>query len=852
MLRPVSCADSAASNLLIETARYEFSTYSWRPFANQYPDALAVCGRPTKVSSTIGNTLSCGTFNAMTGSHNAGEKPSQVYEAVLVIGLVLQVGQVAAQTNLVTNPGFETGTATGWSVFGSSTLSVETSQVHSGNYACLVTNRTATWNGIAQSFAGVLQAGLTYDVSAWVRLVSGANQTMQLTMQKADGSGTSYAAVASGSVSSSDWTQLSGQYTYSASGGVSALNLYAEVPSSSTAAFYIDDIELGGGTLVTNPPINGLSVVDWNNVHQRVDGFGASSAWNGSWNTAEADLLFSTNTNISYQSGTYNGVGLSLLRNHITYANTTLPSDTPTTVETNIMLMAQARGARVWSTPWTPAAGFKSTRDIYDSGVATGNGIDGGSYLGSGNNITNLNYASQLANYVVSMKNQGINLYAISIQNEPDAFVTNYEACQWTGAQFHDFVTNLYSGLSAKGVGSTKIILAESQNWTDPRNLAGPAMSDPAVAADVGIIANHNYVANNSAGDQSTPAAIPSYGKALWETEVALLSGSDSSIANGVSYAQRIHLFMTRAQANAYHYWWLVAYGSGNEGLLDTSAAPTKRLFTFGQYSRFVRPNFYRMDATSSQPSALISAYRDTNSTAFAIVVVNTNAATNVIQTFNLADFTAAFVTPWITSATLSLAPQAPVNVTNSSFTYEVPAMSVVTLFGRGNTPPTLGAGLDQTVNVGVTLQVTNTASDLDLPVQTLTFSPGNTFPAGATLNSSSGVFSWRPQVSQADTTHVIQIQVTDSGSPPLSATNHFTVTVNALTNPVIGSVTVSAGLVNLPVSGPQGPDYTLLTSTNLLDWQPLLTTNPVAMPFGLTDTNASNAARFYRLQLGP
>ena len=81
------------------------------------------------------------------------------------------------------------------------------------------------------------------------------------------------------------------------------------------------------------------------------------------------------------------------------------------------------------------------------------------------------------------------------------------------------------------------------------------------------------------------------------------------------------------------------------------NAGPTKRMFAIGNYSRFVRPNFYRVEATSSQPSALTSAYKATNSTAFAIVVVNTNAATDVIQTFNLTNFTAASVTPWITSA---------------------------------------------------------------------------------------------------------------------------------------------------------------------------------------------------------
>ena len=299
----------------------------------------------------------------------------QFIPGVLLLAL-LAISGVSGQaqtTNFLTNPGFETGNTTGWLAFGSPTLTVESTQVHSGNYACAVTGRTATYMGIAQSLVGVLTSGQTYNVSAWVRLVSGGNQNMQLTVQKTDGSGTGYTLIISNSVSSSSWTQLSGTYTYNPSGTVSALNFYAEVPTSSNASYYIDDVQFNGTIVtVTNSSTNGVSTVDWNNVHQRIDGFGASSAWNGSWNTAEADLLFSTNNNISYQSGTYNGAGLSLLRNHIAYAGTTLASDTPTTVETSIMQMAQARGARVWSTPWTPAVGFKGPNDIYDSGVAIG------------------------------------------------------------------------------------------------------------------------------------------------------------------------------------------------------------------------------------------------------------------------------------------------------------------------------------------------------------------------------------------------------------------------------------------------------------------------------------------------
>jgi glucuronoarabinoxylan endo-1,4-beta-xylanase len=622
-----------------------------------------------------------------------------------------------------------------------------------------------------------------------------------------------------------------------------------------TSKMYVDNIYLTGGTTPPNPPISGLSSVDWNTVHQRIDGFGASSAWNGSWNTAEADLLFSSSTNISYQSGTYNGAGLSLLRNHIAYAGTTAATAVPTTAETQIMQLAQARGARVWSTPWTPPAGFKSTNDIYDGDKATAGGIDGGSYLGSGGNITNVNYASQLANYVNSMETTyGVNIYALSVQNEPDADVTNYEACQWNGSQIHDFVTNLSTALAAKGYGATQIIIPESQNWTADEALFTPTLNDPNTAAVVGIVADHDYVANNNVGDQTVPPALPVGNKAMWETEVALLSGSDSSIANGIYYAQRIYEYMTQAQANAYHYWWLVASGAGNEGLLDTSAAVTKRLFTFGQYSRFVRPNFYRINATSTQSSVLVSAYKDSASTSFAIVAVNTNVNTDADYTFNLGHFTAATVTPWVTSALLNLAPQTPVIVTNNQFVYDVPALSVVTFVGIGNTAPSIAGVPTQTDNVGVTLLVTNSASDSDLPAQTLTFSPGNTFPTGASVNPTNGLFSWRPLVAQANTTNQIQVQVTDSGTPPLSATNNFNVIVNPVTNPVIGAVTYSAssGQFSINVSGPQGPDYTLLTSTNLMTWWPLATNSSPVTPFVFTDTNASNAAQYYQVQIGP
>ena len=205
-----------------------------------------------------------------------------------------------------------------------------------------------------------------------------------------------------------------------------------------TTTLWVDNISFTGPAV---PPAN--CVVNWTELHQNIDGFGASSAWTGSWTAAQADMFFSTN----------NGIGLSFLRNHI--------APDGTTIETNIMQMAQARGARVWSAPWSPPAAFK------DSGS-----VNGGNFVSTNYQA----YANQLAGYAIKMKNNyGVNLYAISVQNEPDFNTTNYESCLWTAQQIHDFVPYLHTELMRSGLASTKVMIAESDHWDF--SLAATAMN---------------------------------------------------------------------------------------------------------------------------------------------------------------------------------------------------------------------------------------------------------------------------------------------------------------------------------------------------------------------------------------
>lgn len=166
----------------------------------------------------------------------------------------------------------------------------------------------------------------------------------------------------------------------------------------------------------------------------------------------------------------------------------------------------------------------------------------------------------------------------------------------------------------------------------------------------------------------------------------------------------------------------------------------------------------------------------------------------------------------------------------------------------NNNTAPTLTPVANQTVNVGVTVNVTNVATDPDVPPQTLTYS---LLTGPGTLNASSGVFSWRPPVASSGTSNGIIVVVTDNGLPALSATNTFAVFVNPVSMPVATNSAYSNGQFSMTINGDAGPDYIIQVSTNLFDWQSVLTNGSPTLPFTFTDTNAA-PVQFYRTLLGP
>ncbi len=409
--------------------------------------------------------------------------------------------------------------------------------------------------------------------------------------------------------------------------------------------------------------IGTTATINWTDVHQSIDGFGASSAdFLTSLTPAQADFFFTTS-----------GIGFSILRTQIIPDLATCNAEFHDggcsnsngqilNGELEIAKLAVARGAIVFATPWSPPAAYKSN----------GSFRNGGHLLSSHYS----DWAKEIATYVPMMANHGVPIYAVSVQNEPNAAM-EWGSCIYTAQEIHDFVPYLYSALQSVGAGSTKIMIAEQSAWAI--DLTSAAMADPKVASEVGIIAAHGYGYDKIKAYRTGSAR-------LWQTEVSSQSPTyDGSMTDGMSWAVKIHDYLAVANVNVWLWWFLTdmphqGEGTDNGALTDITGNIPKRAYVSGQWSKFVRPGWSRIGVSYFGPLR-ITAFKDPDGHSFAIVVVNPSARA-MHQTFSLRGFSANAITPWITSGSLSLTAQAPISVSGARFSYTLPGSSVTTFSG--------------------------------------------------------------------------------------------------------------------------------------------------------------------------
>lgn len=175
-----------------------------------------------------------------------------------------------------------------------------------------------------------------------------------------------------------------------------------------------------------------------------------------------------------------------------------------------------------------------------------------------------------------------------------------------------------------------------------------------------------------------------------------------------------------------------------------------------------------------------------------------------------------------------------------------------VTALPPFNFPPVLPAQTNLTIAPLANLIVTNTATDIDIPTNTLTYTL--TGPAGASIDAN-GIISWAPTLAQDLTTNLFTTVVTDfcpgsTNALHLSATNSFTVIVNSQSALVLDSSALLAEGC-LPANNAVDPGETVTMQFALRNTGVVNTTNLVATLLASGGATLPSAPQNYGSLLG-
>jgi uncharacterized repeat protein (TIGR01451 family) len=169
------------------------------------------------------------------------------------------------------------------------------------------------------------------------------------------------------------------------------------------------------------------------------------------------------------------------------------------------------------------------------------------------------------------------------------------------------------------------------------------------------------------------------------------------------------------------------------------------------------------------------------------------------------------------------------------------------------NSFPELAAVADRVIHAGATLVVSNFVAAAEPSTGAMIFSLAADAPAGASIDSATGVLTWQTSDADVGSTNEFVVQVSADGNPTLTASQSFLVTV--VTRPVIAAISVSEGVVSVTWGTVPGQSYRLEYSTNLTmpDWNAVVP-DLVADGDSLTHSNlvGTNHNQFYRVLVLP
>ncbi|MGB6473923.1 MAG: glycoside hydrolase family 30 beta sandwich domain-containing protein [Candidatus Sulfotelmatobacter sp.] len=362
--------------------------------------------------------------------------------------------------------------------------------------------------------------------------------------------------------------------------------------------------------------------VDNTMQYQQMDGFGGSltdsSAWliwkklSVSQQTILMQQLFSPSSGIGISflrqpmgasdfsaSGNYSYDDMPANKTDPNLANFSVAHDAAYIIPLVKQALSINPNLKVVALPWSPPAWMKTT------GTLNGGMMNGGNM--------NTSYFPSLAKYFVDFvqayQQQGIPIYALSVQNEPLYSTTGYPSESLPATDEATFIaTNLGPALSTAGLRNVKIFAYE-HNWD---NAAYPESVLGSSAAQYLAGSSFHCYAGDPSGQSTVKTAFPS--KDIWFTEC---SGITSTTFSGdlVWNAEHLLIGTTRNWARSVSLWNLALdQNSGPKNgtcsncrgivTINNSVSPANITFNveyyiLGHLGRFVVPGGHRIDSNT-------------------------------------------------------------------------------------------------------------------------------------------------------------------------------------------------------------------------------------------------------------
>ena len=549
---------------------------------------------------------------------------------------ILSLATAHGDTNILVNPGFENGRE-GWF---DRTCSIEivTSPVRSGSGSGKAFARGANWQGIKQSVFGKMEGGSTYRISGWVRLDNASSDTVALSVEQQDDSGTNYHNIASATATDSNWVELSGEFTLNVRGTLSVLDVYFEGPAPGIN-FFVDDANVYGPEVVVPKPVpaepDATGQIDVNTRHQKIEGFGASGAY-------YTTVFVSHEKKDELYNLLFKELGLDIFRIRNNY-----DMDPNSLHETaKIATSGEAalgRDLKIMISSWSPPVYLKSNANTI-----------GGTLKKKDGNYMYDEFAQWWHDSLAAYAKAGIKVDYINIQNELD-----YEA-PWNSCQFTPTAT-IDPNLAAYDIAFETV-------WKKLNTEMGPDMPKMLAPESSGMGNGQAYIENlddlshvygyshhlydcsgcGSAPDRFIPRMtsynnfVSQHGnKPIFQTE---FENEPGTWADAINTAILLHNSLTIEKVSGYLYWELFwGPGTGLVSIEDSSTYTiTPTYYAFKHYSAFIDADWQRVEASTENTGLKFSAYISPDNKKLTAVVINTTEDTDITLAFSLKGFSAS------------------------------------------------------------------------------------------------------------------------------------------------------------------------------------------------------------------